>query len=102
VLALVRRLTLALLAGRGRTGARAPRFTAAGNADLAAYHYRRFISLWTDADPDLQPEVQRARARLAELAAHSSRAPSLDARGPGAASRWPGGRRAFSSYRVRH
>jgi DNA-binding SARP family transcriptional activator/TolB-like protein len=43
---------------------------AAGNADQAADHYRRFIGLWSDADPELQPEVQRARARLAGLAAH--------------------------------
>jgi tetratricopeptide (TPR) repeat protein len=39
----------------------------AGDARLAAYHYRRFVELWADADPELQPEVERARARLRAL-----------------------------------
>jgi DNA-binding SARP family transcriptional activator/TolB-like protein len=37
---------------------------AAGALDLAALHYRRFIELWADADAELQPEVEEARARL--------------------------------------
>ena len=35
--------------------------------DLAAQHYRRFIELWSEADPELQPVVAEARSRLAEL-----------------------------------
>ena len=30
-------------------------------------HYSQFIDLWKNADPDLQPIVQKAKARLAEL-----------------------------------
>jgi tetratricopeptide (TPR) repeat protein len=37
---------------------------AAGDHAQAAFHYRRFIDLWADADPELQPEVTRARGRL--------------------------------------
>jgi DNA-binding SARP family transcriptional activator/TolB-like protein len=40
---------------------------AAGDPDQAAIHYRRFIDLWADADPQLQPEVSRARERLVRL-----------------------------------
>jgi DNA-binding SARP family transcriptional activator/TolB-like protein len=40
----------------------------AGDAETAAGHYRRFIELWADADAELQPEVERARARLAQIA----------------------------------
>jgi DNA-binding SARP family transcriptional activator/tetratricopeptide (TPR) repeat protein/TolB-like protein len=39
----------------------------AGDAETAAWHYHRFIGLWADADAELQPEVERARSRLAEL-----------------------------------
>ncbi|HEV8455420.1 MAG TPA: tetratricopeptide repeat protein, partial [Gemmatimonadales bacterium] len=38
-----------------------------GQRDLAVQHYRRFIELWGDADPELQPVVAEARSRLAEL-----------------------------------
>jgi tetratricopeptide (TPR) repeat protein len=38
-----------------------------GQPDLAAQHYRRFIELWSEADPELQPVVAEARRRLAEL-----------------------------------
>ena len=38
-----------------------------GNRDAAVEHYRRFIDLWRDADPELQPMVTRARERLAAL-----------------------------------
>jgi len=38
-----------------------------GQRDLAARHYRRFIELWSDADPELQPAVAEARSRLAKL-----------------------------------
>jgi serine/threonine-protein kinase len=38
-----------------------------GEAALAAAHYRRFVELWTEADPELQPLVEEVRARLARL-----------------------------------
>jgi DNA-binding SARP family transcriptional activator/Flp pilus assembly protein TadD len=38
-----------------------------GQRDLAVDHYRRFIELWREADPELQPVVARARKRLGEL-----------------------------------
>jgi tetratricopeptide (TPR) repeat protein len=38
-----------------------------GQRDLAARHYRRFIELWSGADPELQPAVAEARRRLAEV-----------------------------------
>jgi tetratricopeptide (TPR) repeat protein len=37
---------------------------ARGDAGRAATHYRRFIAFWSDADPELQPLVLEARARL--------------------------------------
>jgi tetratricopeptide (TPR) repeat protein len=37
--------------------------------DRAAEHYARFVELWSDADPELQPQVAAARARLEELSA---------------------------------
>lgn len=39
----------------------------AGDADEAVQLYARFITLWKDADPELQPQVEAARARLAEI-----------------------------------
>ena len=39
----------------------------AGNAEEAARYYGRFIDLWENADPGLQPRVETARARLAAL-----------------------------------
>ncbi len=38
-----------------------------GQQARAAAHYLAFISLWKNADPELQPRVQDARARLARL-----------------------------------
>jgi tetratricopeptide (TPR) repeat protein len=38
-----------------------------GQKDLAARHYRRFIELWGEADPELQPVVKEAREKLAQL-----------------------------------
>jgi tetratricopeptide (TPR) repeat protein len=38
-----------------------------GDREKAALHYRRFIELWKDADPELQPKVEDARARLRRL-----------------------------------
>ncbi len=42
---------------------------ATGNRSKAIERYRQFIDLWERADPELQPAVQRARARLAALEA---------------------------------
>jgi hypothetical protein len=38
-----------------------------GDARRAAAHYARFVALWRDADPELQPTVAWARRRLAGL-----------------------------------
>jgi tetratricopeptide (TPR) repeat protein len=38
-----------------------------GQRDLAVQHYRRFIELWGESDPELQPAVAEARKQLAEL-----------------------------------
>ncbi|HEV2129469.1 MAG TPA: tetratricopeptide repeat protein [Longimicrobiaceae bacterium] len=35
-----------------------------GEKEKATEHYRRFIELWKDADPELQPLVRQARERL--------------------------------------
>ncbi len=42
-------------------------YAAAGNRAKAVEHYQKFIDLWKDADPELQPRVVDARARLAQL-----------------------------------
>ncbi len=38
-----------------------------GEKDKAADYYGRFIKLWKDADPELQPQVKEAKERLARL-----------------------------------
>jgi len=38
-----------------------------GQRELAAGHYRKFIELWSDADPELQPVVENARKRVAGI-----------------------------------
>ena len=38
-----------------------------GNTEKAVEHYRAFIELWKNADPELQPRVADARKRLARL-----------------------------------
>jgi tetratricopeptide (TPR) repeat protein/tRNA A-37 threonylcarbamoyl transferase component Bud32 len=56
--------------GRSRAGSHkrlAELYDAKGNREKAMSHYSRFIDLWKNADPDLQPHVQRARERLAQL-----------------------------------
>ncbi len=40
---------------------------ALGESDEARTHYGRFIEMWQDADPELQPQVEAARRRLQEL-----------------------------------
>jgi hypothetical protein len=37
--------------------------------DKAIEHYNAFIELWKNADPELQPRVEDARRRIAELVA---------------------------------
>jgi hypothetical protein len=39
-----------------------------GHREQARDYYSRFIDLWKDADPELQPQVDQARAALARLA----------------------------------
>jgi tetratricopeptide (TPR) repeat protein len=42
-------------------------YEARGDAAKAAQHYRAFIDLWKNADPELQPRVAEAKRRLAKL-----------------------------------
>ena len=42
-------------------------YEAKGDRAKAASHYARFVELWKDADPELQPMVKQARERLATL-----------------------------------
>ena len=44
-----------------------------GERDKAADYYSRFVELWKDADPELQPTVQSARERLARLVGEANR-----------------------------
>ena len=46
---------------------RAEIYEQSGDAQRAIEHYRAFLALWTDADPELQPMVEQARAALARL-----------------------------------
>lgn len=38
-----------------------------GDPEKAAVYYARFLDLWAEADPELQPRVEAARARLQEI-----------------------------------
>jgi tetratricopeptide (TPR) repeat protein len=38
-----------------------------GERDQAVHHYSRFIELWKDADPELQPRVDAARRAIEAL-----------------------------------
>lgn len=42
-------------------------YDAKGDTETAAIHYARFVELWKDADPELQPRVTAARERLNEI-----------------------------------
>jgi eukaryotic-like serine/threonine-protein kinase len=46
-------------------------YEAKGDRAKAAQVYRRFVDLWKDADPELQPGVREVRARLGRLATES-------------------------------
>ncbi len=39
-----------------------------GRIEEALDHYTRFVELWADADPELRPLVEEARAKISELA----------------------------------
>ena len=55
-------------ANLGRTYRRlAELHDAAGHRQQAALYYGKFVELWRNADPELQPSVAAARARLASL-----------------------------------
>jgi tetratricopeptide (TPR) repeat protein len=43
-------------------------YEAKGDRKTAAEYYGRFVDLWKDADPELQPGVREVRQRLARLA----------------------------------
>ncbi len=45
----------------------AERYDERGDLEQAAGYYGRFVELWVDADPDLQPRVEAARTRLDEI-----------------------------------
>lgn len=51
---------------------RAELYERLGERAKAIDHYERFIKLWRDCDPSLQPTVQAAKDRLARLAQDSS------------------------------
>ena len=38
-----------------------------GDLEQAAGYYALFVELWSDADPELQPRVEAARARMEEI-----------------------------------
>ena len=38
-----------------------------GDLEQAAGYYGAFVELWAEADPELQPRVQAAQARLEEI-----------------------------------
>ena len=42
-------------------------YDARGDTDDALKHYQLFVELWEEADPELQPRVEAARIRIAEL-----------------------------------
>jgi eukaryotic-like serine/threonine-protein kinase len=44
-----------------------------GDAKKAASYYAKFVELWKNADPELQPKVTEVRGRLARLAAAEKR-----------------------------
>ena len=38
-----------------------------GDREKAALHLQKFIELWKDADPELQPQVAEAKRKLGEM-----------------------------------
>jgi DNA-binding SARP family transcriptional activator/TolB-like protein len=45
-------------------------FDAAGRRDSALAYYRHVVRNWRNADPELQPRIERARLRIAALSGH--------------------------------
>jgi DNA-binding SARP family transcriptional activator len=43
-------------------------YEAKGDRKRAREYYEKFVTLWKDADPELQPGVKEVRGRLAKLA----------------------------------
>jgi tetratricopeptide (TPR) repeat protein len=43
----------------------------AGDRDKAVEYYARFVELWADADPELQPRVEAAQRRIDEIFAET-------------------------------
>jgi tetratricopeptide (TPR) repeat protein len=43
-----------------------------GDPEKAALHLQKFIELWKNADPALQPQVAEAKRRLAEMVGEKS------------------------------
>ncbi len=52
-------------------------YDAKGDRARAASYLEKFVALWSDADPVLQPRVQRAQRRLEEMSLHASGRRSL-------------------------
>ena len=42
-----------------------------GEREKAVEYYNKFVELWKDADPELQPQVEDVRRRLAALVGES-------------------------------
>lgn len=38
-----------------------------GNVEKALEHYQAFVTLWKDADPELQPRVRDVQGRIARI-----------------------------------
>ncbi len=48
-------------------------YEAAGDLPKAATNLEKFVELWKDADPELQPKVRDARTRLDRIRAELAR-----------------------------
>jgi tetratricopeptide (TPR) repeat protein len=44
-----------------------------GNTQKALDYYGRFVALWKEADPELQPQVREVKERMARLAGEAGR-----------------------------
>jgi hypothetical protein len=55
-----------------RTSAAAGRPNSPPEREKAHEHYRRFIELWQAADPELQPLLDAARRKLAQVGAEAA------------------------------
>ncbi len=64
-----------IFADRGELGPALERlgqlYDAAGDPQKAAEYYARFVELWRDADPELQPRVEAAQRRIDEIFAET-------------------------------